>query len=232
MDANLKNKLIFVHGGLMVFVWLIAVPLAIGINMYARKKGKPWGPKVHMIIMAIAAFVPYTTSAIIAFVVSGEFKPRPHSGIGTALSFGLWTQVALGIINHLIFRYRRAHNCLPSKRPWNNHVHIWFGKILLLLALINVPLGMRIKRPPMALYIVYAIWVGLLIIGFVYLACMRDEVEERRLLEEEQRQQSHLPSPHIIKSTTDVGPEETVLTKSYVEEKEESVYGCRLTKCC
>ncbi|CAO3624501.1 unnamed protein product [Mucor fragilis] len=78
-DPILKNRLILVHAAIMVFVWLIAVPGAILLSMYARKKKKPWGPKVHMLIMASAAFIPYTVSAILAFTVAGQIKPKPHS---------------------------------------------------------------------------------------------------------------------------------------------------------
>ncbi|KAI8086930.1 uncharacterized protein B0P05DRAFT_532976 [Gilbertella persicaria] len=126
----------------MVFVWMLAVP----------KKGKTWGPKVHMLIMTTAGFVPFTISAFIAFGISGQLKLKPHSGIGTALSIGVWSQVMLGTVNHLLFRYRRKHHCLPPKRPWNNHVHIWLGRLLLFMALINIPLAMP-------LYILYGIWL-------------------------------------------------------------------------
>ena len=44
-----------------------------------EKKKKSWGPKVHMLIMATAAFLPYTISAILAFTVAGQVKPKPHS---------------------------------------------------------------------------------------------------------------------------------------------------------
>ncbi|CEP17136.1 hypothetical protein [Parasitella parasitica] len=42
-------------------------------------KMKPWGPKAHMLIMATAAFLPYTVSAALAFLVAGQIKPKPHS---------------------------------------------------------------------------------------------------------------------------------------------------------
>ena len=71
--------MILIHGVMMAFVWLIAVPSAILLNMHARKKKKPWGPKAHMLIMAIAAFLPYTVSAILAFTVAGQAKPKAHS---------------------------------------------------------------------------------------------------------------------------------------------------------
>lgn len=75
----MKNKMVLAHGVMMAFVWLIAVPGAILLSMYARKKKKSWGPKVHMLIMASAAFVPYTVSAILAFTVAGQIKLKPHS---------------------------------------------------------------------------------------------------------------------------------------------------------
>lgn len=63
----------------MAFVWLVAVPLAIAGNMYARKKQLPWRPKFHMAVMATAVLLPFTASAGLIFNVSGEIKLRPHS---------------------------------------------------------------------------------------------------------------------------------------------------------
>lgn len=80
IDRKLKNTLMLAHGGLMAFVWLIAVPMAIGASIYARKKNKTWGPKVHMITMATAAFLPFTISALLAFIVAGTTNiSKPHS---------------------------------------------------------------------------------------------------------------------------------------------------------
>lgn len=78
-DPAKKNTLVLIHGALMVFAWAVAVPLAIGANMYARKKNKTWGTKVHMIVMATIAFLPFTISGIIAFTVAGKINFRPHS---------------------------------------------------------------------------------------------------------------------------------------------------------
>ncbi|KAI8047412.1 uncharacterized protein B0P05DRAFT_560736 [Gilbertella persicaria] len=168
MDPETKNKLILLHAALMVFVWMLAVP----------KKGQNMGPKVHMLIMTTAGFVPFTISAFIAFGISGQLKLKPHSGIGTALSIGVWSQVMLGTVNHLLFRYRRKHHCLPPKRPWNNHVHIWLGRLLLFMALINIPLGMRIKKAAMPLYILYGIWLLVLAIAFLWLAFLSEKKQD------------------------------------------------------
>jgi ABC-type dipeptide/oligopeptide/nickel transport system permease component len=80
MEQSLKRQLGLIHGTLMIFVWLIAVPIGIGCNMYCRKKNKTWGVKLHMAIMAIAAFLPFTISAILVFIAAGgKVNPKPHS---------------------------------------------------------------------------------------------------------------------------------------------------------
>lgn len=79
MDRSLKNQLTLVHGGLMAFVWLVAVPFAVGANIYARKKNKTWGTKVHMTVMATAAFLPFTISGLIGFICAGTIRLKPHS---------------------------------------------------------------------------------------------------------------------------------------------------------
>lgn len=83
--------------------------------------------------------------------------------------------MALGIINHLIFKYRKRNRCLPSKRPWNNYVHIWFGRVLFILALINTVLGLKAKQAPTSVYIVFGIWAGLLAAVFTWLFFMKEE---------------------------------------------------------
>jgi 4-amino-4-deoxy-L-arabinose transferase-like glycosyltransferase len=73
------SSLYLAHGILMVFVWLVAVPLAVGLNIYGRKKNKKWGVKAHMIIMAVVAFLPLTISGLIAFTTTETIFSNSHS---------------------------------------------------------------------------------------------------------------------------------------------------------
>lgn len=80
MDPKVREKIVYAHGGLMIFVWMVAVPFAVAANMYARKTGKTWGPKVHMTVMAVAAFMPSITAYFMALTAAGgEIKIKPHS---------------------------------------------------------------------------------------------------------------------------------------------------------
>lgn len=88
----------------------------------------------------------------------------------------------IGVTNHLLFRYRLKNGCLPKSRPWNNYVHIWLGRILMTMALVNIPLGLKIKRVGLPVFIVYAIYIALLAIGFIYLTCMKQEGTEINII--------------------------------------------------
>ncbi|KAI8060870.1 hypothetical protein BC940DRAFT_337237 [Gongronella butleri] len=143
-------NLVWAHAAMMAYTWLLAVPLAIGLAMYGRAYEKPWWGKAHMMIMGFGVVLPLTL-------------------FGTIIVFGAWLQILLGLVNHVIFKRRQARNALPATKPWHNSIHIWLGRVLPLLALVNIPLGMRIKKPAQAWYIGYGIWVGMLFVLFVAL---------------------------------------------------------------
>jgi hypothetical protein len=100
-----------------------------------------------------------------------------------------WIQVMIGAINHFVFRYRLKNNCLPKSRPWNNYVHIWFGRILMTCALVNIPLGMKIMRVGLPWFIVYAVYIALLAIGFIVLAFMKQEGTEINIIIDDSKEQ-------------------------------------------
>lgn len=128
--------------------------------------------------------------------------------IGTILSLGTWMQIILGVVNHSVFRYRRKHNRLPAKRPWNNHVHIWLGRFLAIMALLNVSLGMRIRGASLVVYILFAIWATFLVVLFLYLTWIKTEKKQTV---------SCLPDPDKSFKVTDKEDydKDTLLTNKY-----------------
>ncbi|KAI8384169.1 hypothetical protein BD560DRAFT_474562 [Blakeslea trispora] len=179
MDIKTQEAFILSHGVIMTFVWAFAVPFAVGANMFARKKGKPWGPRIHISVMTVAVVIPFTIAAAFAFTSVGYLKKRDHNAIGTVLTFGTWLQIILGTINHLLFRRRLKNNRLPTQRPWHNHLHIWLGRLLLTLALVNLPLGIKAYQANLPAYIAYGIWLFVLLVAFIWLISMPNiEVEQ------------------------------------------------------
>jgi ABC-type phosphate transport system permease subunit len=63
----------------MAYVWLLAVPLAIGLAVYGKLFNKNWWGKAHMWIMSIGVIVPLTVAGILGFTASETLKLRPHT---------------------------------------------------------------------------------------------------------------------------------------------------------
>lgn len=90
--------------------------------------------------------------------------------LGTIVVLLAWLQIILGIVNHYIYRARARQNNVPAQKPWHNHLHIWTGRFIFLLALITIPFGIAIKRgAPSWLFTAYGVWVALLVAFFVSL---------------------------------------------------------------
>ncbi|KAI8060869.1 hypothetical protein BC940DRAFT_311058 [Gongronella butleri] len=169
MDQATTMNLVWAHAAMMAYTWLLAVPLAIGLAMYGRAYEKSWWAKAHMMIMGFGVLLPLTVATGCAFAASDTTKSITHSVFGTIIVFGAWLQILLGLVNHVIFKRRQARNALPAAKPWHNSIHIWLGRVLPLLALVNIPLGMSIRNPAQAWYIGYGIWVGMLFVLLVAL---------------------------------------------------------------
>jgi hypothetical protein len=62
-----------------------------------------------------------------------------HQWIGLILFLGLMIQGGLGWYHH-----KRYVEDKPTNRRWFTHLHLWFGRVLLFLGLINMGLGMQL----------------------------------------------------------------------------------------
>ena len=110
--------------------------------------------------------------------------------MGTIICFGAWFQIGLGIVNHIIFRkYGRAKG---AQRPLQNTIHVWLGRILAMLALVNIPLGMHMHHSGVQWYIGYTVWVAFLcvvLLGLIWKITRANKAQEQQ--QEQQRQQQN-----------------------------------------
>jgi hypothetical protein len=53
-------------------------------------------------------------------------------------------------------------------RGFISHVHIWYGRILIVIGIVNGGLGLDLSAPPNRFYIAYSVVAG--VIGAAYLA--------------------------------------------------------------
>ena len=73
-----KDMLINAHIWIMMAVWMLFVPLAMGIAVYGRHFKIRWWAKAHMMIMGFLVAIPMTVAAILGIVATNGFLPRAH----------------------------------------------------------------------------------------------------------------------------------------------------------
>ncbi|KAJ3129406.1 hypothetical protein HK098_001507 [Nowakowskiella sp. JEL0407] len=135
-----------IHGLLMVFAWNICGYGGVYVARYLKKKGRIWY-RLHLTLLffgtgssAIAGFV-----FVILYVTPPYFEPDPHTIIGFIMMGLLFIQFIFGFISSK--RHSPTGQSLPWKAPVLNKIHVWLGRILLLLAIPETVLGIQLFSP-------------------------------------------------------------------------------------
>ncbi|KAL1934252.1 hypothetical protein VTP01DRAFT_6434 [Rhizomucor pusillus] len=206
------HNLVEMHMYLMAFAWLIAAPIAIAIAIYGRFFKVKWWVKAHMLIMGFGVGLPFSVAAIAGMVASHGFKPRPHMVLGAIITFLAWGQIALGVTNHIIFRLSKKRR---TRRPWHNSLHLWLGRFVTVLSIINVLLGIQMRHLPYGVFIAYCAWLAFLIFGFTALYwCV---LTRQQILQQKAVATSEAPSSSSAAAAATADVDETV--KSTEEKK-------------
>jgi hypothetical protein len=88
---------------------------------------------------------------------SGQQFQFGHQWIGLLLFLGLGVQGGLGWYHH-----KKYEEDKPTSRRWFTHAHLWLGRFLLFLALINIGLGIQLygdSAGAQAVWYIFAIGV-------------------------------------------------------------------------
>ena len=118
--------------------------------------------------LLIPSLPPYTSFPksfvfIFIFIQTPKLTPPPqlfnttHTIIGTALLALFLIQPLFGILHHIL--YRRTQSRTPV-----SHIHIWYGRALMVVAVVNGGLGLKLARPTgqgSSYTVVYSVVAGL-----------------------------------------------------------------------
>jgi hypothetical protein len=92
-----------------------------------------------------------------------KLENNPHTIIGTTVVILMLFQPVFGIIHHRRF-------LATQKRGKLTYLHVWYGRALILLGMINGGLGLKLAANTNAGKIAYGVVAGLM--GSTYLAVM------------------------------------------------------------
>lgn len=84
-----------------------------------------------------------------------------HTRLGTIVVALLGLQPILGIVHHSQFKK-------TGKRGIFSHIHVWYGRALMLLGIINGGLGLRLAKGPKSWIIAYSVIAG--VVSLLYVA--------------------------------------------------------------
>lgn len=89
-----------------------------------------------------------------------QLDSNAHTIIGTVTGVLVITQVFVGFIHH--FRFRKTQR----KTLWTAF-HIWYGRVIILLGIINGGLGLQLAANTTAGEIAYGVVAGVVGLGYI-----------------------------------------------------------------
>ncbi|KAI1197379.1 hypothetical protein F5X97DRAFT_302531 [Nemania serpens] len=152
------HSLVTGHGVLAAITFLFLVPIAI---MYVRfHPDRRRGRRIHAYIQVLSVGLA-TVVFILGFFAVGPSRnlSNPHHGIGVAIYVLILTQAIGGSIIRNVF-----------KKSLRLMVHRWFGGIIGILGVVQIPLGLTLYGSPKYTFILYALWVGFLVLLYFILS--------------------------------------------------------------
>ncbi|KAI8628609.1 hypothetical protein F5Y19DRAFT_107105 [Xylariaceae sp. FL1651] len=157
------HTLITGHGILAAITFLFIIPIAV---MYARfhRGMKETSRRIHACLQILAVGLA-TVVFILGFFAVGPPRSltNPHHGIGVAIYVMILLQAIGGRMVKNIF-----------KRSLRLMIHRWFGRAVTILGIVQVPLGLTLYGSPKFTFILYALWMGFLLLSYFILS-WRDE---------------------------------------------------------
>jgi len=166
--AKINTQLEVIHGGLMFVAWGVLVPLSSWLARHWKKFS--WWFHVHRIINSIAIICVGVAFILICDVTIKHFSTA-HMIIGLIIVISVFIQPFIGLVADRLYARWMDRNPGKDFRPftpiWPDKIHWIVGWGTLLLALINILLGILLYDPTATSVIVIYIVYGCIIIGFL-----------------------------------------------------------------
>jgi hypothetical protein len=132
-----KSSVVIYHAVFMYLAWFIFPVCGIYVAAFMKHIGHKWY-QIHMLlfIAGTCLFSGVGLFFIYAFKTVYGFPTFGHGILGVIISVCLVVQVLLGFVINYLYKPKR------SKTPWYDYFHQYFGRILAILAFVNIALGL------------------------------------------------------------------------------------------
>ena len=170
------------HGIVAAITFLLVVPAAIFIARFYHRK-PDLALRFHIWLQILTVLLS-TVVFILGFQAVGIARSltNPHHGIGVAMYVLILVQAFGGCLIHRWEKFKRPWRVplkLMVRRPPEGSVltvqlHQWIGRAIGLLGVVQVALGLTLYGSPLALFVLYALWLFFLV-ALYFVLCYRTQ---------------------------------------------------------
>ncbi|PGG95506.1 hypothetical protein AJ79_10017 [Helicocarpus griseus UAMH5409] len=152
-DLHLIPQFAKVHGIVMGVAFVIVFPLGSLLIRALRTKGSTWIHATWQLLGWVLMVAGLATGIRLGKIIN-LLHNNTHTILGTVIVVLMLIQPFIGFVHHRRFLATQQHG------TWT-HVHVWFGRTLILLGIINGGLGLQLAGNTKAGTIVYGVVAGL-----------------------------------------------------------------------
>ncbi|KAL8673232.1 MAG: hypothetical protein Q9168_002344 [Polycauliona sp. 1 TL-2023] len=157
------DQIVITHATLMGLAFVLLMPLGVFIMRLLSSKNTVWYHASMQLLAYTIALAAFGLGAWMATVSGAWTASNGHPILGTIIIALLLLQPALGYVHHRIYVQQKA------RTAWGV-AHVWYGRVLILLAVINGGLGLQLSGNTVKGEIAYGVIAGVMFL--LYLAVL------------------------------------------------------------
>ncbi|CAL8583857.1 microtubule integrity protein mal3 [Xanthoria parietina] len=159
------HRIVIIHATLMGLVFVLLLPLGVFLIRLLPSKHKVRYHASLQLLSAALALAAFGLGAWMATVSGAWTASNGHPILGTIIIALLFVQPVLGYVHHRLYIMHRK----DGRTAWGV-AHVWYGRLLIVLAVINGGLGLQLSDNTIKGEIAYGVVAGVMFL--LYLAVL------------------------------------------------------------
>ncbi|KAL2913511.1 hypothetical protein HK105_206971 [Polyrhizophydium stewartii] len=152
------------HGIILVVAWLVCPAAGIFIARYLKFALGVWWFRLHVFFLFVGTGLLTIAGIVLIYLYKAPpHLENPHEILGFTVGIAMLLQIILGVVSDRLFDPKR------TSTPIQDILHWWMGRIVVVLAIVNLFLGLNLYGQDYPLDKGYLIALGV-VVGVIALA--------------------------------------------------------------
>ncbi|KAL2913505.1 hypothetical protein HK105_206965 [Polyrhizophydium stewartii] len=165
LPENISYDMILrAHGIILVVAWLVCPAAGIFIARYLKFALGVWWFRLHVFFLFVGTGLLTIAGIVLIYLYKAPpHLENPHEILGFTVGIAMLLQIILGVVSDRLFDPKR------TSTPIQDILHWWMGRIVVVLAIVNLFLGLNLYGQDYPLDKGYLIALGV-VVGVIALA--------------------------------------------------------------